>query len=108
MSQGSSLRVGSLVIAPGRLLAAIGSRKFLDTSHEDASAPHATLECAADGVRLKLDIGDIVDGGAGALEVHLRLALDAAALAALPATGTGVALTDAEVLLTPWYRNRAR
>ncbi len=107
VSTGSSLRVGSLVVAPGRLLAAIGSRKILDTGHQDASAPRATLACAADGLRLKLDIADIVDGGAGSLEVHYRLALDAPALGALPPTGTGVALTDAEALLTPWHRSRA-
>ncbi len=104
---GSSLRVGSLVVAPGVLLAAIGSRKVLDTGDQATSGPRATLECAADGLRLKLDIADIVDGGVGALEVHYRVALDAAALAALPATGTGVALTDAEALLTPWHRSRA-
>ncbi len=107
VSTGSSLRVGSLVVAPGRLLAAIGSRKILDTGQQDASAPRAMLECAADGLRLKLDIADIVDGGAGSLEVHYRLVLDAPALGALSATGTAVALTGPEALLTPWHRSRA-
>ena len=107
VSTGSSLRVGSLVVAPGLLLAAIGSRTILDIGHQDASAPHATLECAADGLRLKLDIADIVDGGVGSLEVHYRVALDAAALGALPAAGTRIALTDAETLLTPWHRRRS-
>src|ERR1700730_14020359 len=107
VSTGSSLRVGSLVVAPGRRLAAIGSRKILDTGHQDASAPRATLECGADGLRLKLDIADIVDGGVGSLEVHYRLALDAAAPCPLAATGIGVALTDAEALLIPWHRSRA-
>ena len=91
---------------PACLLAAIGSRKILDTGHQDASAPRATLACAADGLRLRLDIADILDGGAGSLEVHYRVALDAPALGALPPTGTGVALTDAEALLTPWQRSR--
>jgi hypothetical protein len=103
---GSRLLVGSLVILPGRVLAAIGDRTFLDTDLRPAENPNASLALAADGVRISFDVADIEARASGSVELHFKLAIEAAALASLPAAACPVALTDAyAALLASWGGN---
>ncbi len=100
---GSRLLVGSLVILPGRLLAAIGDRTFLDTDLRPADNANATLAIAADGVRISFDVADVESRASGSVEVHFRQDIDAASLASLPSAACPVALTDGyAALLASW------
>ena len=100
---GSRLLVGSLVILPGRLLAAIGDRTFLDTDLRPTDNANATVALAADGVRISFDVADIEDRGSGSVEVHFRLAIEPTTLASLPTATCPVGLTDAyAALLASW------
>lgn len=106
MGVGSRLLVGSLVILPGRLLAAIGDRPFLDTDLRPAQNPNASLALAADGVRISFEVSDIAPRASGSVELHYKLALEPTVLASLPATASPVELTDAyAALLASWGGN---
>lgn len=103
LSQGTRLMVGSLVVLPGRLLAAMGSRSIADTDFGQPHHPNATLAIASDGVRITLEVADVLPGGSGSVEVHYRLSLDDAVIARLPAPSCPVALSNAvPALLQPW------
>ena len=103
---GSRLLVGSLVILPGRLLAAIGERPFLDTDLRAAENANASLALAADGVRISFDVADIEARASGSVEVHFKLAIEPTTLASLPGAACPVALTDAyAALLASWGGN---
>jgi hypothetical protein len=103
---GSRLLVGSLVILPGRLLAAIGDRPFLDTNLPAAENANASLALATDGVRISFEVADIEARGSGSVELHFRLAIGPTTLASLPAAACPVALTDAyAALLASWGGN---
>jgi hypothetical protein len=103
---GSRLLVGSLVILPGRLLAAIGERPFLDTDLRAAENANASLALAADGVRISFDVADIEARASGSVELHFKLAIEPTTLASLPAAACPVALTDAyAALLASWGGN---
>ncbi len=100
---GSRLLVGSLVILPGRLLAAIGERVFLDSDLRPAGDANATLGVAADGVRVSFDVPSIEPRAGGSVEVHFRLDIEPATLAALPTAPLPVVLTEAyAALLASW------
>src|SRR5947209_14900219 len=64
---GSRLLVGSLVILPGRLLAAVGEGPFLDTDLRPAANANATLALAADGVRISFEVSDIEPRASGSV-----------------------------------------
>ena len=103
---GSRLFVGSLVILPGRLLAAIGDRTFLDTDLRPADNANASLALAADGVRISFEVPDIEPRASGSVELHFKLAIEPTTLASLPAAACRVALTDAyAALLASWGGN---
>jgi hypothetical protein len=103
---GSRLLVGSLVILPGRLLAAIGERPFLDTDLRAAENANASLALAADGVRISFDVADIEARASGSVELHFKLAIEPTILASLPAAACPVALADAyPALLASWGGN---
>jgi hypothetical protein len=103
---GSRLIVGSLVILPGRLLAAIGDRTFLDTDMRPAENANASLALAADGVRISFEVPDIEARGSGSVEIHFRLAIEPTTLASLPTAAFPVALMDAyAALLASWGGN---
>ena len=103
---GSRLLVGSLVILPGRLLAAIGDNTFLDTDLRPAENANANLEVAADGVRISFDVADIESRASGSVAIHFRLAIESTTLASLPTAACPVALTDAyAALLASWGGN---
>jgi hypothetical protein len=103
---GSRLLVGSLLVLPGRVLAAIGDRTFLDTDLRPAENANASLALAADGVRISFDVADIEHRASGSVEVHFRLTIESTALAALPTAACPVALTDAyAALLASWGGN---
>ncbi len=103
---GSRLLVGSLVILPGRLLAAICERPFLDTDLRPALNANASLAFAADGVRISFDVADIEARATGSVELHFKLAIEPTTLASLPAAACPIALTDAYAsLLASWGGN---
>jgi hypothetical protein len=100
---GSRLLVGSLVILPGRLLAAIGDRAFLDTNLRPAENANASLTLATDGVRISFEVADIEARASGFIELHYKLAIEPTTLASLPAAACPVGLTDAyAALLASW------
>jgi len=93
---------GSVVILPGRLLASIGTHVIVDTDFRPDGGGQK-LELAEDGVRIRFDVASVLARGAGSVEVHYRLPLDATVLSRVPAASGQVVLSNAVVaLLNPW------
>jgi hypothetical protein len=103
VNHGTSLFVGALVLTPARVLASLGDNQILDADPR-ASLPGAvaSVEFAADGMRVSADIGAVVAGASGSFTLHFRVPIDAAALAQLPQTAVSVPLLDAGATLRPW------
>jgi hypothetical protein len=103
VSTGTKLLIGSIVLHPGRALAALGSYPILDSDLRPAATPNATLAIAADGVRISLDVGYTVPDASGTVTVHYKLELAQVILNQLSATGCPVVLTNVmPALLKGW------
>jgi hypothetical protein len=100
---GTKLLIGALVVAPERLLASLGSHPIVDTFLRETDTGDATLTLAQDGVRITLNVADVLDGASGTVEIHYRVALDPPTLAGLPSHPCPVSLTNAApALLNGW------
>lgn len=109
VSQGTKLLIGSLVLHPDRLLAAVSDRVIVDTDFRDADGHTGQLVLATDGIRVHFDVGDVLDEGSGSVEVHYRLPVDPASLAVLHSTDCSIALLNADrALLKGWRGTHAR
>lgn len=109
VAHGAKLLVGSVVVRPDRVLTAIGDRVVVDSALHDADRPTARLSLAEDGVRIGFDVADVLEGGAGTVEVHYRVGISAASLAGLPALACAVELLEAvPALLQGWKGTHAR
>jgi hypothetical protein len=91
------------VLSPARVLASIGNSQILDA---DPRAPVpggvASVEFAADGLRVSADIAAVVAGASGSFTLHFRVPIDAAALAQLPQTAVSLPLLNGGAVLRPW------
>ena len=95
-ASGTQLVAGGVVLTPDRLLLSAGKAVVVDHRLGDGGATGQTVAFGADGVRLALDVASVYGGDAeGRIELHYRVDLDAAALAALPAEPTPVRLLAA-------------
>ena len=89
-----SLLAGSLVVLPRRALASVGRYPILDTDFSGVAADGQSLSFAPDGVRIKIDVQSLVEGGSGTVELHFREPLDGTVLAQLPSTTCPVQLSN--------------
>jgi hypothetical protein len=102
-ARGATLLVGSLVVSPHRLLAAVGPYVILDHDFASSGREGQTLTLAADDIRLALDVASVLEGGSGHIELDYRAALDPGELAQLPTAPVAVAVSDAVgPLLRTW------
>jgi hypothetical protein len=101
--RGVSLLVGSIVLTPRRLIAAVGPYEILDSDFTAAGGEGQTLALSADGVRIALEVESVLDGGKGSVELHYRMTLEETVLAQLPSIKISIALSDAVApMLRSW------
>jgi hypothetical protein len=84
VNRGTRLMVGSVVIFPDRVLAAVGAYPVLNGGFDGPGEMNATLTFGPDGVHAAFEVAEVVPGGAGSVKVHFRTELTAAAIASLP------------------------
>ena len=109
VGHGSKLIVGSVVVLPDRLLAAVGQHVILDTGFKPVDGADQTLAVAPDGLRISFDVAAVLEHGSGSAEVHYRLPLEETVLARLPVTTCPVSLCNAQpALLKGWQGSRSR
>ncbi len=95
------LTPGSLVIHSDRVLAAVGKNVIVDSPVPAAGGEGQTLNAAADGIRIAIDIKSVFAPGAGSVELRFGLPLEPAVLASVP-TGP-IELSDVvPVLIRNW------
>jgi hypothetical protein len=88
--------VGSLVVSPRAVLAAVGPYVILDHRFADGSGREGqTLTLTPESVLLALDVSSVLEGSKGQIDLHFRVRLDSSALAQLPTAPVTVAVSDA-------------
>jgi hypothetical protein len=106
---GVRLLVGAVVLAPDRLLLSVGKFPIVNTDLREPARTGAALTLNADGLRISLDAGRVIEGASGLVVVHYRLRLARTILAELPADGVRVSVANAAPsLLNGWKRRWAR
>jgi len=88
------LAVGSIVLSPSRLLAAVGAWVILDTGFVGIPDTGHTVALSAEGMQLHVSVPQVYQGGRGTFDLQFRVNLDQSVLAHLPSTPLAVRLLE--------------
>jgi hypothetical protein len=88
------LAVGSIVLSPSRLLAAVGAWVILDTGFVGMPDTGHTVAFSEEGMHLHVSVPKVYQGGRGTFDLQFRVNLDQSALARLPSTTLAVRLPE--------------
>jgi hypothetical protein len=97
-SRSVSLKAGSVVLGPRCALASVGRWVALDSDLGEApDSPH-TVEFAADGMHLHVELTAVYPSARGTFDLHFRVELGETVLAQLPTTPRPVRLPEGVAL----------
>jgi hypothetical protein len=88
------LAVGSIVLSPGRLLAAVGAWVILDTGFVAIPDTGHTVALSPEGMHLHVSVPEVYEGGRGTFDLQFRVSLDQSVLLQLPSTPLAVRLPE--------------
>jgi hypothetical protein len=88
------LAVGSIVLSPGRLLAAVGAWVILDTGLGAIPDTGHTVALSAEGMHLHVSVPEVYEGGRGTFDLQFRITLDQSVLAQVPSAPLAVRLPE--------------